>query len=170
MTFARFNRIFHHWGAVIVAIPLLLVVLTGFLLLLKKEVGWIQPPTQRGASSEIALTFDKILDISKTVSEADIQGWDDIDRIDVRPSRGMLKVRAENRWEIQLDAATGEILQVAYRRSALIESLHDGTFLHPKAKLWVFFPSAVVLLGMIVTGIYLFIIPYLAAARHRRDS
>lgn len=39
MTFARFNRVFHRWGAIVVAIPVLLVILTGSLLLLKKEVG-----------------------------------------------------------------------------------------------------------------------------------
>lgn len=82
----------------------------------------------------------------------------------------MLKVRAENRWEIQLDAATGEILQVAYRRSDLIESIHDGTFFHQKARFWLLFPSAIILLGMLLTGIHLFIIPYRVAARRRRGS
>ncbi len=152
------------------AVPLALVIGTGILLLLKKDVEWIQPPTQAGSTSEPGLSFDRILDVVRTVPEAGIRSWDDIERVDVRPSNGMLKVRAKNRWEIQLDAKTGAILQVAYRRSDLIESLHDGTFFHDKAKLWVLLPNAVVLLGMWLTGIYLFLLPYRARRRRRQRA
>ena len=151
------------------AVPVLVVILSGLLLLLKKEVDWIQPPSQRGSSKELVLGFDQVLDIAKTVPEAGINGWEDIDRLDVRPSKGMLKVRAKNRWEIQIDAQSGEILQVAYRRSDFIESLHDGSFFHDKVRLWVFLPSAVVLLGLWLTGLYLFIM-YLYLGRRGRRS
>ena len=170
MKFHQLNRVLHRWGSVIVAAPLLLVIITGILLQLKKESDWIQPPTQRGSSSEPSLSFERILEVVKTVPEADVQSWEDIDRLDVRPSRGMLKVRVENRWEIQLDARTGEILQVAYRRSDLIESLHDGSFFHDQANLWVFLPSALVLMGLWMTGLYLFILPYQAKWRRRRRA
>jgi hypothetical protein len=80
----------------------------------------------------------------------------------------MLKVQSENRWEIQLDARTGTILQVSYRRSDLIESLHDGSFFHDRIKLWVFLPSAVTLLGLWVTGIYLFFLPRIARLERSR--
>ena len=152
------------------AVPLALVIGTGILLLLKKDVEWIQPPTQAGSMSEPGLSFDRILEVARTVPEAEIRSWDDIERVDVRPFNGMLKVRAMNRWEIQLDATTGAILQVAYRRSDLIESLHDGTFFHDKAKLWVLLPNAVVLLGMWLTGIYLFLLPYRARRRRRQRA
>ena len=166
---AKFNRVCHRWASVVIALPLLLVIGTGVLLLLKKQIGWIQPPTQRGSTRELRVSFEQILASAKTVPEADIEGWEDIDRLDVRPSKGMLKVRADNRWEIQIDAATGEVLQVAYRRSDLIESIHDGSFFHDNIKLFVFLPSAVVLLFLWVTGIYLFVLPYLGR-RHRRRS
>ncbi|MFN6320910.1 MAG: PepSY domain-containing protein, partial [Bacteroidota bacterium] len=32
-------------------------------------------------------------------------------------------------WEVQLDGATGNVLQISQRRSDLIEDLHDGSFL-----------------------------------------
>nr|NIP93153.1 PepSY domain-containing protein [Akkermansiaceae bacterium] len=128
MSPAKFSRVFHRWASLVVALPVLVVILTGFLLLLKKDVAWIQPPTQRGSSEKLTLSFDRILAIARTVPEAEIKDWADVDRLDVRPARKMLKVRANNRWEIQLDAGSGEILQVAYRRSDLIESLHDGSF------------------------------------------
>ena len=170
MKVAKLNRVVHRWGSLLVAVPVLVVILTGLLLLLKKEFAWIQPPTQRGASEELALSFDEILKICKSVPEARIATWADIDRLDVRPAKGMLKVRATNSWEIQLDAGTGEVLQVAYRRSDLIEILHDGSFFHDKVKLFVFLPSAVVLLILWGTGIYLFLLPYLLRGKWRRTA
>jgi hypothetical protein len=170
MKFAKLNRVVHRWGSLLVAVPVLLVILTGLLLQLKKEVSWIQPSTQKGSSKELVLSFDEILEVCRTVPEAEIDGWGDIDRLDVRPSKGMLKVRADNRWEIQLDTRSGEVLQVAYRRSDLIETLHDGSFFHDRVKLFVFLPSAVILLVLWLTGIYLFVLPYLVRATRRRSA
>ena len=170
MKFAKLNRVLHRWAAVAVALPLLLVICTGILLLLKKDVAWIQPPTQRGSTSELELSFDRILEIAKTAPEAEVESWDDVDRLDVRPSKGMLKVRAKNRWEVQIDAKTGEILQVAERRSDFIESLHDGSFFHDKVKLWIFLPSAIILLSLWLTGLYLFLLPYLVARKRRNKA
>jgi hypothetical protein len=167
MKFSQLNRVLHRWGSVIIAVPLLLVIGTGILLQLKKHVPWVQPSTQRGCAQELALTFEQILERAATVPEAGITGWEHIDRLDVRPSKGMLKVRATNRWEIQMDAKTGDILQVAYRRSDLIERLHDGSFFHDKAKLWVFLPSGVMLLGVWLSGVYLFFLPHYTRNRRR---
>ena len=164
---AKFNRVFHRWASVVIAVPLLVVILTGVLLLLKKDIGWIQPPTQRGSSKELTLGFDQVLEIARSVPEAEIKGWGDVDRLDVRPPKGMVKVRARNRYEIQIDSANGEVLQVAYRRSDLIESIHDGSFFHKTVKLWVFLPSALALLVLLVSGIILFVQPYQARKRNR---
>ena len=82
-------------------------------------------------------------------------------------SCGIVKVRAKNSWEIQLDTQTGEILQVAVRRSDLIESLHDGSYFHEHAKLWVFFPTGLMLLILVLTGLHLFFLPYLARRRRK---
>jgi uncharacterized iron-regulated membrane protein len=166
--FHYLNRVLHRWGSIIIALPVLIVISTGLLLQVKKQVAWVQPPTQRGTGVAPSLPFNTVLEIASTVKEAEIRTWEDIDRLDVRPGKGMLKVRANNRWEIQIDAATGEILQVAYRRSDLIESLHDGSFFHDRAKLWVFLPSGMVLLAMWCTGIYLFTLPYQVKRNRRR--
>ena len=49
---------------------------------------------------------------------------------------------------------------MAYRRSDVIETIHDGSWFHDNVKLWIFLPTAVVVLGLWITGIYLFILPY----------
>jgi uncharacterized iron-regulated membrane protein len=162
------NRKIHHWGSIAIAVPLAIVLVTGVLLLLKKDFYWIQPPSIKGEQKGLALGFDQILAIARSIPEAEIGTWADVDRLDVRPNKGMLKVRAENSWEIQIDANSGQVLQVAYRRSDLIESIHDGSFFGHYAKHWVFLPSALVLLGLWITGMVLFFHPRLARSGKRK--
>lgn len=167
MKFNLLNRKIHYWLSIGAAVPLLIVIASGILLQTKKQFSWIQPAEQRGRSRTPIISLPEVLEISRSVPEAGIETWDDIDRLDVRPSRGMLKVRAKNNWEIQIDTETGAVLQSAYRRSDIIESIHDGSFFHDAVKNWIFLPSAVVLLVLWLTGIYLFILPYLVRRRRK---
>lgn len=164
------NRKLHYWGAIAIALPLAVVVVSGILLLLKKDLAWIQPPTVSGEQHGMTLGFEEILSIARTVRQAGIRTWDDVDRIDVRPGKGMLKVQANSRWEIQIDANSGAILQAAYRRSDVIESIHDGSFFGDGVKLWLFLPSALLLSGLWITGMVLFFRPQITKARRRRQA
>ena len=164
------NRSLHRWGALLSALPVLVVIGTGIVLQLKKDWRWVQPPTVTGSTTGVSLGWDEILRSAQSATEAGIESWDDIDRLDVRPSKGMLKVRAKSSWEVQIDAVTGEVLQTEYRRSDFIESLHDGSFFGSTAKLWVFLPAAIILLGLWVTGIYLWLLPHLVRRRRRHTA
>ena len=168
MSAARWNRKLHRWGAIAAALPLLIVIGTGILLQLKKESDWIQPPTQRGSDGPPEIRFERILEAARTVPEAGVRSWVDVDRLDVRPGEGVAKVRAKSGWEVQVDTATGRVLQSAVRRSDLIESLHDGSFFHDRVKLWIFLPAAIVLACLWVSGIYLFLLPHLRRREGRR--
>jgi uncharacterized iron-regulated membrane protein len=163
-----FWRKIHYWGAIACLIPVLIMIITGVLLLLKKELDWIQPPTVKTESRIPALSFDQILTTTSLIPEAGITTFADIDRIDVRPGKGVIKVRAKSGWEIQLHPETADILAVAYRRSELIEAIHDGSFFHDQAKLGLFLPAAIILLALSLTGLYLFFLPLLAKARKNR--
>ncbi|WP_434478135.1 PepSY domain-containing protein [Gemmatimonas sp.] len=165
--FRIWNRKLHRWGAVATALPFLVVLGTGLLLQLKKQLTWVQPAEQRTANRVPSVSMLQIFEAAKSVPQAEIRTWDDIDRLDVRPGKGIVKVAAVNHWEVQVDLATGTVLQAAYRRSDLIEQMHDGSWFHEVAKLWVFLPSAVVVLGLWVTGIYLFLLPFRARAKKR---
>ena len=167
MKLSKLNRGFHRWGSILALAPIMIIIVSGVVLQLKKEAAWIQPPTQRGTGSELSISFDRILEAVKTVRQAEIASWDDIDRLDVRPGKGMVKVRGKNRWEIQIDTQTGEVLQAAVRRSDLIESIHDGSYFHDSFKLWVFLPAGVILAVLAITGLHLFSLPYLAKRRRR---
>ncbi len=162
--FRIWNRRLHRWGAVIVALPFLIMLATGLLLQLKKQLDFVQPPEQRGreAQAATALTLPQVLARVQQVPEAGIRSWADVDRVDIRPGKNMMKVVSLTRWEVQLDLVTAEVLQVAYRRSDLIESLHDGSWFHPVAKLGVFLPTGAIVLALWITGMYLWILPYRA--------
>ena len=149
---------------------MLIVVVTGLLLQVKKEFSWIQPPTERGVSIEnrSQLSLDDLLEIVRKVPETQVNGWSDIDRFDIRPGKGVAKVRCENRWEVQIDLSTGKMLASNYRRSDLIESLHDGSFFADWTKLGVFLPNGFVLLGLLVSGMWLWYLPIKSRRKKRR--
>jgi len=164
----RWSRKLHRWGALLTFLPLLLVVVSGLLLQVKKQVTWVQPATVRGIGETPTVDWSMILQATSSVSEAQVASWSDIDRLDVRPGKGMCKVQANNRWEVQVDLETGEVLAANYRRSDFIESLHDGSFLSDAAKLWLFFPNGLVLLGLWFTGVYLWWLPIGVKRRKKR--
>jgi len=164
------TRKWHRWGAILTAVPFLLIIVSGILLQLKKEWSWVQPPTAKGKGDTPTVSLDAIFEATKSVPEAEVSGWNDIDRLDLQPRRGVVKVQAKNRWEVQIDLQTAKVLQVAYRRSDLIESLHDGSFFDDRVKLWVFLPVAVIVFTLWGTGIYLFFLPIIVRWSKRRRS
>jgi uncharacterized iron-regulated membrane protein len=159
------NRKLHYWISIAVALPVLVIIVTGLLLQVKKKSAWIQPPEVSGSRGEPAVSFARILEASQGVPEAGVKEWKDIRRIDVRPDKGMLKVSTRNNWEIQIDAVSGTVLQSAYRRSDLIESMHDGSWFHDAVKTWIFLPAGAALLLLWLSGMYLFIPPFIRRFR-----
>jgi uncharacterized iron-regulated membrane protein len=161
-----FRRL-HYWGAAAAGIPIIVIISTGILLQLKKQVSWVQPAEMRGSRGAPAVSFDQLLELARSVPEAEVRTWADIPRIEGRPQKGLIKLVSSNNHEIQIDLVTGKVLHAGHRRSDLIESIHDGSFFHGHAKLWLFLPAAVVLLVLWCTGLYLFILPFIARRRRR---
>lgn len=126
----------------------------------KKQSNWVQPNIEITSDSKPVM-LNSYLESAKTVAEAEISSWDNIDRIDIRPDKGIAKIRSKNNWEIQLDLETSEIYSVNYRRSDIIESIHDGSFFTDYIKFGVFFPTGILMIVLSFTGIYMFIIPIL---------
>lgn len=146
------SRQVHLWFALVIIIPSVIVISTGLLLQVKKQSDWIQPPTQKGLTKQPTISFNQVFEIVKDLPELEVSTWEDINRLDVRPSKGMLKVLANNDWEAQLDAQSGAVLYVAYRRSDTIEAIHDGSWFAESAKLWIFLPAGAVLLFIWLSG------------------
>ena len=149
----KISRQIHLWGSLVIFIPVVIVIGSGLLLQVKKELEWVQPPTQKTSVSQPSITFPEILRSIKQVPELQVTSWEQVDRLDVRPGKGVIKVLGKNGWEAQINPQSGEVLQVAYRRSDTIEAIHDGSWFFEGAKLWVFLPVAIVLFFLWMTGL-----------------
>ena len=98
-----------------------------------------------------------------------VQTWDDVNRLDVRPGRGVVKAWLMNGYEVQVDLGTGRVLQTAYRRSDLIESIHDGSFFAGDwTKLGLFLPSGIVVLLLWLSGLWMWWVPFAAKRAKKR--
>lgn len=166
MKYNVLNRKTHYWLSFAIAVPMLVMIATGLLLQMKKQWDWVQPPEVRGTGTSPVLDLEAILASASTVPGMNVQGWDDVNRLDVRPGRGMVKVWLNNGWEVQVDLGTGQVLQTAYRRSDFIESIHDGSyFAGDWTKLGLFLPTGIVVFLLWLSGLWMWWVPFVAKRR-----
>jgi uncharacterized iron-regulated membrane protein len=110
-----------------------IIAVTGLLLGWKKQTGLL-PPSGKGVSVNAAqwLPIDSLKQRANFYLSASVDKdlSKEIDRIDVRPAKGMVKfVYAHHFWELQLDCTTGALLQVSRRNSDIIEKIHDASIM-----------------------------------------
>lgn len=169
MSFNVLNRRIHYWTSAIVAVPMAVMIGSGLLLQGKKQWAWVQPPEVRGTGTTPAIGLEDILTAVKAVPDMGVHSWDDISRLDVRVDRGLAKVALMNGYEVQVDLGTGRVLQTAYRRSDVIESLHDGSYFGGDwTKLGLFLPTGVALALLWSGGLWMWWVPFAARRRRRR--
>ena len=171
MTFNYANRRAHAWISMCFAVPLVVVIITGILLQLKKQLPFVQPIERAGVTHEPVATPAQYLE---AINRGKLDGavtWKDVQRVDIRPSKGIAKVILKSDVEYQVDLGTGNVLQRELRMSDFIESLHDGSFFAGDiSKLGVFLPAAIGLLVLWVSGIYMFWLPIIVKQRKSRAA
>lgn len=154
-------RKFHRSVGIVVAVLLLISSITGILLALKKDVTILQPPTEKGVS-KVFSDWKPIHELSETAlahlhsnaSNSDAIG---VDRIDVRPSKGIAKVIFDDdSWEIQIDGVSGTVLSMGKRHSDWIEKVHDGSIISDAFKLVSMNVLGWGTLALIFTGAWLY--------------
>lgn len=163
----------HKWVGLCAAAFLLLIAVTGFLLLLKKEFAWIQPPTQQGSPGELAafITLEEAWRQVAAEGHADLRVRTDIERIDVRPDARVYKFRSRrNHTEIQVDAVTGAILDVDTRTSDWLESLHDGSWFAAPVHDYLMPLVAIAVVFLSLSGAWLFVRPILSRRARRKKQ
>ena len=129
----RWFRWLHRKIAIFLFVFFLIISITGLLLGIKKQTGLLAP-TQKGVSSDLSswLSVDSLKknavrylhdSVSPTFSAT-------IDRIDIRPDKGIIKFTFKNHFKgLQLDGTTGKLLSIETRKSDFIEKIHDGSIL-----------------------------------------
>jgi hypothetical protein len=165
------TRRIHYWITLGIALPVAVIIGSGVLLQVKKQWAWVQPKEIRGTGTVPAIGFDDIMTAVKSAPGVSVSGWDDVKRMDIRADRGLAKVTVTGDHEVQVDLGTGKVLQTAYRRSDLIESIHDGSFLLGDiTKLGLFLPTGIALCLMWLTGLWMFWLPFSVRRKRRRAA
>ncbi len=111
------------------------VSITGLLLGWKKHSGGLMlAKSYQGTSTDLKdwLPLDSLHKIACKILHDSVSPdlSLELERIDIRKDKGMVKfIFTEKFWGIQLDGATGKLLQIERRRSDFIEKIHDGSVL-----------------------------------------
>jgi uncharacterized iron-regulated membrane protein len=129
----RTFRWLHRKLAIVTFVFLFIIAGTGLLLGIKKQTGLLAP-TKKGVSENLStwLPIDSLSQMAARYlrDSVDRQLSTELDRIDIRPQKGIVKfVFANHYWGLQLDGTTGKLLSMEKRSSDLIENIHDGSIL-----------------------------------------
>ncbi len=131
----RGTRKIHRLMGISLFLFFMIVSLSGILLGWKKNSnGLILPQSYHGTSTNLDnwLSFDSLHIIACNVlhDSVDSNLSLELERIDARPKKGMVKfVFIDHYWGVQIDATTGDLLHIERRHSDFIENIHDGSIL-----------------------------------------
>ncbi|MEO7275829.1 MAG: PepSY domain-containing protein [Vicinamibacterales bacterium] len=166
MSFNVLNRKVHYWASLIIAIPMLVMIASGLVLQTKKHWSWVPPVEHRGTGTVPALDMQGILTSLQAVPEMNVEGWHHVNRLDVRPARGVVKAWLMNGYEVQVDLGTGRVLHTAYRRSDFFEAIHDASYFGGDwTEMGLFLPTGLTILLLWLTGLWMWWVPFIAKAR-----
>jgi uncharacterized iron-regulated membrane protein len=164
----RIHRRIHKVVSITLVVFLLIIGVTAILLALKKEIKLI-PKTQttKVENPRDWISLEQMINIGQIFMRDSIGKSNLIDRVDVRPDKGIAKIVFKKHFtEIQIDGFSGEILSVNQRNSDLVEKIHDGSILDflmdSDAENSKIIYSTVTSLGLIflcITGFYLWYNP-----------
>lgn len=181
----RVARKVHRTTGALLFVFFFLLAITGLLLGWKKHSGGvILPESYEGKSTNKAdwlplhVLHEKAVQIIKQEVSPDYSAV--LDRIDIRPDKGMAKfVFVEDYWGVQLDCTTGELLHLERRRADFIENVHDGSYFdyvlgtsYGQIKLVYTSVMGVSLLIFTITGFWLWYGPkrFRAHSKHHRHD
>lgn len=136
----RQSRPLHRWIGVPLTLLILVSSVTGILLGWKKNSATLQPPTAEGVSTDMRQwqEWNAVHDVAVSALAAHPNRPEpiEVDRFDVRPGDGIVKVLfTEGSWEAQVDPTTLQVHSVARRHSDWIETIHDFSIISDGVKL-----------------------------------
>lgn len=177
---ARFARRLHKWVGFSLALAMTVLSVTGAFVAWKKQVEYLQPATREGQMAGQEMALEMLLSPAQIAAAVlamelpEAQDLSQIDRIELRPAKGIYKVRLEarNSWrsplELQLDARSGALLNQGVRGDQLWMDLHSFAVFGEATKLVVMSLTGLSLLWLTLSGLYLFVFPPWFRARKRR--
>lgn len=129
----RTFRTVHRTTGSILFVIFFIVSTSGLLLGWKKNSnGLLLPHTRTGTTTDVSRwrPLDELKEIAVNALHQRVNPRLDTDlqRIDARPDNGTVKfVFDDHYWGVQIDGASGDVLQIQRRNHDLIEQIHDGS-------------------------------------------
>ena len=150
----------HLWLGVLFTVVLLGVSITGIVLNHKRGLG-LMPQVENPAPRPLAASLPLAALAYRARAAAGLdEATAPIDRMDVRPDDGYVKVRFDDPafTEVTVDLATGAALHVGERGDVFMEQLHSGELF---GKRWVYLTdaAAVALTLLLLSGYWLWLAP-----------
>ena len=185
LSFGQFCVKSHYWLGLLVVLPWLVVFASGLVLQLRHEIPGVVPGQERGTATVPTLTYQEVLERAETVPEMKVSGWSDVWRVYTYPGKGVMEVRTTHGMSMQIDAANGEVLNVAMRAADFWEDVHQGIIgrhnVNSTTTTWfgtdkidlslvLFLPAHLVALLVLMTGIVYFVRKQLVQRPVRRPQ
>ncbi len=169
----------HLWVGIVITIALTVICITGILLNHKRGLG-LMPEVDHSSSAPFtsALPLAELarLAMAAVPSSGEADPAVRVDRMDVRPRDGLIKVRLRDAasTEVTLDLSSGRVLHVGRRGDVFLEKLHSGEIFGSRGVL-LSDAAAVGLLITLITGYWLWLFPKIrhkdpAASTESEDS
>lgn len=150
----------HLWAGVMITALVVVVAITGVMLNHKKLFGFQpDPPAAARTGLEGAMSMRELVSAARSAIDKQAVAAG-IDRLDVRPDKGLMKVRFEDRLTTEVTVAihTGKVLSVGKRDDVFLEKLHSGEIFGDN---WVLLSDvmAIGLLILLLTGTWIWLYP-----------
>ena len=169
----------HLWLGVLSTIALIAIAITGILLNHKRGLG-LMPDVPHEPTGEFtaALPLERLAYAALVAAPQSARGdWKEgdpvdislIDRMDVRPRNGLVKVRLRDKasMEMTVDITTGQVIHTGRRGDVFLEKLHSGEIFGGIRFVILSDIAAVALVLTLITGYWLWLVPKLG--RGTRD-
>lgn len=172
----RFSRIaffVHLWLGVISTIALIAISVTGILLNHKRGLG-LMPDVPHEPTGEFvnAISVERWAAAALAAAPTESRpGWSPgdpvnvalIDRMDVRPRNGYVKVRLRDKasMEMTVDINSGQVVHVGRRGDVFLEKLHTGEIFGGQPFVILSDIAAIALVLTLITGYWLWLVPKL---------
>lgn len=171
----RFSRVafyVHLWLGVLSTIALIAIAITGILLNHKRGLGLMpDTPHQPTGAFGSAIPLEQLAVAAlEAAPPASRPGWAPgdpadvalIDRMDVRPRDGVVKVRLRDKasMEMTVDINSGRVIDVGRRGDVFLEKLHSGEAFGASFVILSDLAAAALVLTLI-TGYWLWLVPKL---------
>ncbi|HYC51891.1 MAG TPA: PepSY-associated TM helix domain-containing protein [Gemmatimonadaceae bacterium] len=154
----------HLWLGILFTVILTAISITGILLNHKRGLG-LMPDVAHAPTGafEHALPLAQLGEIALRAVRPDVPpDFASIDRMDVRPRDGFVKVRLRDSasTEATVDLTSGSVLHIGPRGDAFLEKLHSGEIFGSRGVL-LSDAGAVALVITLITGVWLWLAPKL---------